>query len=222
MAIPESVDDYLKAIYQLADDDGWVASSRIAARLEIKSSSVTGMLQRLSEVVPAPIEYRRRRGARLTPQGQVRAIEMVRHHRLLELYLHQELGYPLDEVHAEAEKLEHAISETMEDRLAAKLGNPTVDPHGHPIPSKDGKIAEFRGRCLLDIDVGATAQVLSVSDRDPKILSYLCNQGLVPGAELAVAEKAPFEGPVTVQVEGRTNALALGRAVAAQILCAKS
>jgi len=222
MAISESVDDYLKAIYQLADDGGWVTSSRIAARLEINSSSVTGMLQRLSEVVPAPIEYRRRRGARLTAHGQVRAIEMIRHHRLIELYLHRELGYSLDEVHAEAETLEHAISETLEDRLAAKLGHPTTDPHGHPIPSKDGQIHEVSARLLLDVEIGETATVTSVSDRDPAILRYLCAQNVVPGAQLTVSDKAPFDGPVTVVVAGQTQPLALGRNVASLVLCSQS
>ena len=147
---------------------------------------------------------------------------MVRHHRLIELYLHQELGYSLDEVHDEAETLEHAISETLEDRLAPKLGHPTIDPHGHPIPSKEGQIAEVSVRSLLDVEIGETTTVASVSDRDPAILRYSCAQNVAPGARLTVSDKAPFDGPVTVLVEGQTGPLALGRIVASQVLCSAS
>ena len=222
MPISDSVDDYLKALYQLAGEDGWVGTSQIAERLGITSSSVTAMLQRLSEGESPHVEYRKGRGARLTAEGRTRAVEMVRHHRLIELYLHQELGYSLDEVHAEAETLEHAISETFEDRLAAKMGHPTIDPHGHPIPSKDGQIQEISGRSLLDLEIGETATVASVSDRDPAILRYLCAQNVVPGARLTVSDKAPFEGPVTVMLEGQAKPLALGRNVASHVLCSTS
>lgn len=222
MPISDSVDDYLKALYQLADEDGWVSTSQIADRLKITSSSVTAMLQRLSERETPHVEYRKGRGARLTAEGRSRAVEMVRHHRLIELYLHQELGYSLDEVHAEAETLEHAISETLEERLAAKLGHPTTDPHGHPIPSKDGQVEEVSARSLLDVEIGETATVTSVSDRDPAILRYLCAQNVVPGAQLTVSDKAPFDGPVTVVVAGQTQPLALGRNVASLVLCSQS
>ena len=219
MLISDSVDDYLKAIYQLADDDGWAAPSHIAARLGIASSSVTAMIQRLAEGDAAHVEYRKGHGARLTTPGRTRAIEMIRHHRLIELYLHEELGYSLDEVHDEAERLEHAISETLEDRMAAKMGHPTIDPHGHPIPSKDGRIEEVSVRSLLDVELGETATAASVSDRDPAILRYLCAQNIVPGARLTVSDKAPFDGPVTVLVKEQTEPLALGRIVASRVLC---
>lgn len=222
MPISDSVDDYLKALFQLAGEDGWVAPSQIAGRLGIASSSVTAMLQRLGEGETPHIEYWKGRGARLTPEGRARAVEMVRHHRLIELYLHQELGYSLDEVHAEAETLEHAISETLEDRLAAKMGHPTIDPHGHPIPSKDGRIQEVSGRSLIEVGIGETVTVASVSDRDPAILRYLCTQNVVPGASLTVADKAPFDGPVTVVVSGQSKPLALGRNVASNVFCSVS
>jgi len=143
---------------------------------------------------------------------------MVRAHRLLEAYLHRELDYGLDEVHDEAEKLEHAVSERLATRIAAKLGEPTRDPHGHPIPTKDGSIASDSDQSLGDLEVGQTATVASVSDLDREMLRYVCSHGLTPGAKLALIERAPFDGPLHVQVQGPKAPLALGRKVAAVVL----
>jgi DtxR family Mn-dependent transcriptional regulator len=155
----------------------------------------------------------------LTPAGRKIALEIIRHHRLLELYLQQALGYSWDEVHAEAEKLEHVISEDFEDRIAAMLGNPERDPHGDPIPSKDGSMAQPSGQPLSDLQAGQQARVAHVRDDDPALLRYLAEIGIVPDATIVVAKKAPFDGPLHVQVGPKTDspAHALGRHVTDQV-----
>jgi DtxR family Mn-dependent transcriptional regulator len=144
-------------------------------------------------------------------------LEVIRHHRLIELFLHDSLGYRWDEVHDEAEKLEHAISETLEDRIAERLGHPEVDPHGHPIPRKDGTIPKRSEQNLLKLAVGEEAVVSRVSDEDPAILRYLMELEIVPGARVQLTERVPFDGPLILKVEGKQDTRALGPRVAAQI-----
>ena len=153
----------------------------------------------------------------LTERGRLRALEVIRHHRLLELFLHDSLGYSWDEVHAEAEKLEHAISETFEDRIAQKLGDPEIDPHGHPIPRKDGTIPQRNEIPLLDVAVGTETKVSRVSDNDAEILRYLFGLGIVPGAFIEVIERGPFDGPLILRVADQAEGRALGTRVARQI-----
>ena len=181
----ESTDDYLKAILELSGpEDSPVASNALAERLGIRAASVSGMLQKLSVARPSLVRYRRHRGVRLSPLGRTRALEVVRHHRLLERFLHDVLDYSWEEVHEEAERLEHFISEKLEDRIAAKLGYPETDPHGHPIPEKGGAVKKRTETPLSLWACGIPAVVSSVSDRDPKLLRELARLGLRPGAKI--------------------------------------
>lgn len=216
-AISEAIDDYLKAIFEIAGEQGRANTAALAKRLSVAPASVTGMLRKLAEQDPPWISYEKHRGARLTEHGRQRALEVIRHHRLLELFLHDSLGYSWDEVHDEAEKLEHAISETFEERISERLGNPEVDPHGHPIPRKDGTIPERREISLLDLGVKAEATVSRVSDSDPAILRYLSELGIKPGVRLVLTDRGPFDGPLMLRVQGTPENCALGPRVAAEI-----
>ena len=217
MTTTEAVDDYLKAIFEIAGDEGRASTVSLAKRLAVAPASVTGMLRKLAEHQPPWVEYEKHRGARLSASGRLRALEVIRHHRLLELFLHNSLGYSWDEVHAEAEKLEHAISETFEDRIAEKLGNPEIDPHGHPIPRKDGTIPQRAEIPLLELPVGSEATVSRVSDSDPDILRYLFGLGIVPGAALVLSERGPFDGPLFLKVDDAPDVRAIGMRVVKQI-----
>jgi DtxR family Mn-dependent transcriptional regulator len=217
MTVSEAVDDYLKAIFEIGGDSGRASTTALARRLSVAPASVTGMLRKLADDETPWISYEKHRGATLTERGRVRALEVIRHHRLIEKYLHEKLGYSLDEVHDEAERLEHAISEVFEERIAADLGHPEVDPHGHPIPRKDGTIPERREISLLQLEVGQHATVSRVSDSDPDILRYLCDLGIVPGAVVLLTERGPFDGPSMLQVGDSSEIRALGSRVAAEI-----
>ena len=181
----ESTDDYLKAILELSGpDDNSVSSNALAERLGVRAASVSGMLQKLSLARPSFVFYERHHGVRLSSVGRKRALEVVRHHRLLERFLHDVLDYTWEEVHEEAERLEHFISEKLEDRIAAKLGDPETDPHGHPIPEKRGSIKMRRETPLSMWACGIPAVVSSVSDRDPALLRELARLGLKPGVKI--------------------------------------
>lgn len=195
-----AVEDYLKAVYQLSAGDQPVATTAVAAALKVSPAAVTKMLRRLASL--RLVNHSRYRGVRLTPAGRRVALEIVRHHRLLELYLNQALGYPLDRVHAEAEILEHAISEDFEESIDRLLGYPRVDPHGDPIPTRAGSVPKALGAMLADAEVGEKLVVRRVSDTDVDLLRYLVSLGLVPQATLEVTEKLPFGGPVKVRVGG--------------------
>ncbi|MGP8246171.1 MAG: metal-dependent transcriptional regulator [Bryobacteraceae bacterium] len=217
--VSESIDDYLKAIFELSGPAGKAAtSSAIAQRLGISAPSVTGMLQKLSKGGRPCIAYRKHHGARLTGEGRKRALRIVRRHRLVELFLCQVLGYSWDEVHQEAEKLEHFISEKLEDRIAKKLGNPEFDPHGDMIPRKDGILPERQTMPLAEVPPGRSVIVSSVSDRDPEILRYLERIGLTPNRLLVVIDQGPFEGPTSVRLHNEADTRALGPKLAAAIL----
>lgn len=216
--ISHAVEDYLKAIYELAEAAGKVSTSALAERLRVQPGSVTGMLQKLAEGQegqPPLVNYERHKGVTLTRAGRKIALEVIRHHRLIELYLSTALGYDWDQVDAEAEKLEHVISEELEDRISAMLGHPTHDPHGDPIPAKDGSVSPLSQVPLSDVDAGQSARVARVRDDDPALLRYLGELGLVPGAMLTVTDRAPFNGPIHVRVSGGDDAPshALGREV---------
>lgn len=213
----EAVDDYLKAIYELAGEQGRATTAALATKLEVAPASVTGMLRKLAEQSPPWVEYEKHHGARLAGRGRERALEIIRHHRLIESFLHESLGYRWDEVHDEAEKLEHAISETFEERIAEQLGDPEVDPHGHPIPRKDGTIPARREVCLLDLEVGVRAVVSRVSDRDPAMLRYLAELGVRPGVVIELIERSPFDGPLMIRRANSDDVRALGVRVAGEI-----
>ena len=201
------VEDYLKAIYYLQEDAGVVTTSALAERLGIASPSATIMVQKLAQHRPKLVQYERGKGATLTPAGRRIALEVVRHHRLIELYLAEELDYPWDEVHAEAEKLEHVISEEFEDKIAERLGAPMMDPHGDPIPTKEGSVAEPSRLTLSDLEVGQAAQVTRVRDDDPALLRYLTELGISLQTRVVITDRAPFDGPLQVTIGQRSYAL---------------
>lgn len=217
----ESIDDYLKAILELAGNDGGRATSNaLASRLEISAASVTGMLRKLATRRPALIDYKKHHGARLTQEGRRRAMRVIRRHRLMELFLCEVLGFSWDEVHEEAERLEHVMSQKLEDRIAEKLGHPEFDPHGQVIPWKDGTVAGVNAVPLEQLAPGETAVISSVSDRNPEVLRDLGRLGLMPGRLLSVVDQADLEGPIKLQLSakrGRRN-LRLSRNLAQSVL----
>jgi DtxR family Mn-dependent transcriptional regulator len=207
------MEDYLKAIYRLHGEGGQVTMQRLAEELGLSSPSVTNMIKRLHEL--GLVEHSRYRSVALTPAGEKIALRVLRTHRLLELYLTESLGFDWDQVHAEAERLEHHLSDALESRIAAALGHPTRDPHGDPIPAADGSIEVVAATVLADLEPGETAMIRRVSDRDPAALRYLGELGVTPGTPVVVLEKLPFDGPLRVRV-GETEHL-FGRGLAARI-----
>lgn len=213
--LTRSVEDYLKAIYHLSSQGGFAATSDIAASLEVSSPSVSGMVKRLSET--GLIEHVPYRGVQLTAQGRRAALKMIRRHRVLEVYLTQMLGYDWDGVHEEAERLEHAVSDTLIERMAHALGDPRYDPHGAPIPTAEGEIEEADLVPLAEARIGASLELRQVGTEDPARLRYLAEQGLVPGVSLRVTEHQPFNGPTTVSLERGTRII--GRELALLLWC---
>jgi DtxR family Mn-dependent transcriptional regulator len=214
----EAVDDYLKAIFQLSGrPERQVSSTEIAVHLAITAASVTNMLQKLAAQEPPLVAYKKHHGAKLSKAGKKRALEIIRHHRLLETFLHQVLGYPWDEVHQEAERLEHFISERFEERIAAKLGHPEFDPHGHAIPALDGSLPTHEPQILSQLKPGQAAKVASVSDKDPEMLRYLAAQGIRPGVKLTLSEQLPFKGAYQVRIGTSTKLALLSQSLAESI-----
>ena len=202
----EAVEDYAKAIYTLQQRlGGPVSTNALAKRLGVTAASASAMVKRLAE--QGLVAHVRYRGAALTPAGERVALEVLRHHRLLELYLVQELGVPWDRVHPEAEVLEHVLSDELEHRIAAKLGHPTHDPHGDPIPSAERSVDEGETVSLSALAPGAAGILARVSDADDAMLRYLAEQGIAIGDHVEVVERMPFEGPVLVRVGALTHAL---------------
>jgi DtxR family Mn-dependent transcriptional regulator len=192
-----AVEDYAKAIYGLAQQsDGAVTTNALAERLGVTAASASGMCKKLGELgLVTHVPYK---GVELTQAGERVALEIIRHHRLLELYLTKSLDVPWDRVHAEAEVLEHVLSEELEELIAAKLGNPTVDPHGDPIPTVDLTIEERPTEALADLEPRSRAKFVRISDSDPDMLRYLAERGIAPGDAFEVLDKQPFEGPMFV------------------------
>ncbi len=213
-----AVEDYAKAIYVLQEDEGEpVATNALAERLGVTAGSASGMLRRLDGL--GLVTHEPYKGVRLTEAGEQVALEVLRHHRLLELYLAESLGVSWDRVHEEAEVLEHVLSEELEELIAAKLGNPTRDPHGDPIPTRDGHINETATQSLQSLPVGARARFVQVSDSDPSMLRYLSRRGIAPGMSLEVVDKQPFDGPLFVRFDGEVHVLggALARAMQVEV-----
>jgi len=204
--VSTAVQDYAKAIWSIAQrGDEPVSNSAIADRLEVSPASASAMVKRLEAL--GLVTREPYHGVRLTSAGQRVALEVVRHHRLLELYLAEALGMSWDRVHAEAEVLEHAISPELSELIATKLGNPTHDPHGDPIPTRDGEIDEPPTRSLADLAPGDRGVFARVSDSNPDMLRYLSERGIAPGDELELLGREPFGGPLTVRTGGREHAL---------------
>jgi DtxR family transcriptional regulator, Mn-dependent transcriptional regulator len=218
----ESVDNYLKAILALAGpQERLVAGKELADRLHVAPASVTNMLQKLAALPDSPVAYEMRRGARLSAAGKKRALEIVRHHRLLETFLYEVLDYPLEEVHDEAERLEHFISERFEERIDAKLGHPKLDPHGHCIPELDGRMASLEAVPLPDAPGGGPFFVESVEDSDSHILKVLRTSGIRPGARLQVSTRTAA-GHLMVALRGRAVNLPPQHARAVRVRPARS
>ena len=215
--VTEAVGDYLKAIFEIAGEHGKATTTSLAENLLVSPASVSGMLRKLSEADPPLIEYQKHHGARLTKPGRSQAVEVVRRHRLLELFLYSVLNYSWDEVHKEAEKLEHAISETLADRIADALGDPETDPHGHQIPRKDGSLPKRVESSLLQMKVGERAVISMVSDRDSEMLQYLSKRGVLPGATIELIEREPFDGPLMLRINQEKDYRSIGPRLAATI-----
>src|SRR2546423_8805769 len=193
--VSSAVEDYAKAIYALETrGDTAVSTTALAERLSVTAASASSMVKKLAEM--GFVQHEPYRGVRLTSKGVKVALEVLRHHRLLEVYLAEELGVPWDRVHDEAEVLEHVLSEELEALIAAKLGHPTHDPHGDPIPTLDGRIEEIPTTALHDLQPGQSGVFVRVSDSDPEMLRYLAARGIAPGEAFEVVEKQPFDGPL--------------------------
>jgi DtxR family Mn-dependent transcriptional regulator len=206
--LSRSVEDYLKAVYTITERDESASTSALADMLDVQPASVTGMVKRLAEC--GYLEHSRYRGVRLTEDGAREALRIIRRHRILETYLHMHLGYSWDDVHPEAERLEHAASDILIDRMATILEHPSHNPHGAPIPTPSGEIEISDFLTLNDVEPGTSVQIRSVQDEDPARLRYLETLGLVPGVRVTVKERAPFDGPTTVSVGSREDAEVIG------------
>lgn len=216
-SLTRSVEDYLKAIYQLSPEGRPASTSEIAHLLALSPPSVTGMVKRLSE--HGLLEHVPYRGVQLTEDGRRAALRMVRRHRLIEAYLVEFLGYSWDTVHEEAERLEHAVSDTMVERMATALGNPDVDPHGDPIPTADGSIHELSCTPLSDIPVGETVEIHRVHESQPERLRYIASLGLRPGVHVTVLDRQPFDDLVSIDVGGERHVI--GRELGHVLQCAR-
>jgi DtxR family transcriptional regulator, Mn-dependent transcriptional regulator len=213
MELTDAIQDYVKEIYKLQAVGTRVTTSALAGRLGVSPPSATAMVKKLAAL--GLVEHKRYRGALLTPKGEKVALEVIRHHRLLEQYLSQTLGLPIDALHDEADRLEHALSEELEAHIDRTLGYPTHDPHGDPIPGPDLKLVVSQAMPLSALEPGAKATVSRVPDGDGELLRYLSELKLTPGRRIEVREAAPFEGPLTVRVAGADHAIS--RELAARI-----
>jgi DtxR family Mn-dependent transcriptional regulator len=209
----QAIQDYLKVIYKLTDNGNPASTNDIAHELKVAPASVTNMLKRLAEM--NLVEYLAYKGVQLSESGRRIALEILRHHRLIELYLMQALGYPWDKIHDEAERLEHHISEEFEDRIAEFLGHPDYDPHGDPIPGKDGNLPPAFTDPLTSTPVGCSATIRRVADSDPELLRYCAAHKLVPGTRITIVEKSPVNQTINIMLENQI--IVLGESAAKQI-----
>lgn len=222
LELSPAFEDYLKAIYDLTtgapgQGGGERASTlQIAERMAVRPASVTGMLQRLATFNPPLVDYQKHYGVTLTPAGRQAALEVVRHHRLLETYLHQKLGYSWDEVHAEADRLEHVLSEALEERIAVALGDPDYDPHGEPIPSRELHLPQASHLRLSELRPGQQAVIERVELSEPEALRYLGRLGLLPEACLSVLAFSPVDGNLQIRVNEQ-EAITLGPRITERI-----
>jgi DtxR family transcriptional regulator, Mn-dependent transcriptional regulator len=216
--ISSAVEDYAKAIYALeALGPATVTTTAIAERMGVTAASASGMVRKLCEL--DLVSHEPYKGVQLSPKGARVALEVIRHHRLLELYLAEDLGVPWDRVHDEAEVLEHVLSEELEELIAAKLGNPTHDPHGDPIPTRDGLMPDEPTVSLQALGAGDCGRFVRISDSDPEMLRYLAARGIAPGDDFEVIEKQPFDGPVFASFAGEVHVLggSLARAMRVEL-----
>jgi DtxR family Mn-dependent transcriptional regulator len=215
--LTDSIQDYLKAIYGLTIDGSPASTSALAEYLNVKPASVTGMLQRLAAAKTPLLTYRKHRGVVLTPEGQRAALEVIRHHRLLETYLQQTLGYTWDEVHDEADRLEHVISEDLEKRIDSTLGNPARDPHGEPIPTRDLSMPVTADTPLNDLRAGQSATLRRVRPSSPELLRYLDELGLLPGTRIEILDYSALDHNLRLRIHGKDETIVLGFEITSQI-----
>jgi DtxR family Mn-dependent transcriptional regulator len=215
--LSDTVEDYLKIIYHLSNGEGLVSTGQIAAELAVSPASVTDMVQRLALENPPLLDYRKHQGVALTEFGTKAALETIRHHRLLELFLHEVLGFSWDKVHEEAERLEHVISEEFEERVAAVLGDPQRGLHGEPIPSRNLEMPDQDCCNLQDLRQNQRGRIQEVNDDDPGLLRYLASLGLVPGVEFDVIDYSPYDENLHIRITDEKENLVLGTNVTRQI-----
>ncbi len=219
--LTQSIQDYLKHIYELNEHGNTASTNDLATRLNIAPASVTGMLQRLASSKPPLVVYKKHQGVTLTKAGEKAALEVIRHHRLLEAFLVSTLGYSWDEVHHEADKLEHVISEDFEARMAEALGHPTRDPHGELIPTVDLTMPSDESQPLASLRTDETAVVKRVADDDPALLRHLHEIGVIPEVKLTVKNVSELDGNLTIKVEGQKSNIVLGSAITNQVFVEK-
>ncbi|MBN2500776.1 MAG: metal-dependent transcriptional regulator [Anaerolineales bacterium] len=216
----QSTEDYLKAIYEITLYEERASTTQLAEYLDITPASITGMIQKLSTQSPPLVEYQKHRGVTLTPQGQKVALETLRHHRLLELFLHDILGYPWDEVDEEAERLEHVISEKFEERIAAVLGNPDLDPHGDPIPASDLSVPKVSRIRMSSLQPGQAAVITRVNDTDANLLRYLGKLGLYLNTRFTVTDYSEFDQNLSIKINDQDKTIVLGPGITENIFVA--
>jgi DtxR family Mn-dependent transcriptional regulator len=214
--LTQSIQDYLKHIFELNEAGTPASTNDLAARLGVRPASVTGMMQKLASTEPPLVDYQKHQGVTLTPEGERAALEVLRHHRLLESWLVHSLGYSWDEVHEEACRLEHVISEDFEARMAAALGNPSRDPHGDPIPSAELVIPDDDACPLSSLRPTQQAIILRVTDEDPALLRYLGERGLIPGARFEISSYSSFDNNLTITIDSQPP-IVLGLAITSKI-----
>lgn len=216
--LSDTVEDYLKTIYKLSGDQSRVGTGQIAEILSVSPASVTVMVQRLAAEVPPLLDYAKHKGVALTEEGRRAALEIIRHHRLLELFLHEVLGYSWDQVHAEADRLEHVISEEFEERVADVLGNPARGLHGEPIPSRSLVMPDSYTSFLQEMRPNQHGRIREVNDDDPGLLRFLESRGIVPGVEFQVLDYSVYDDNIRLKLEGSSEEIVLGASVTSQVL----
>ena len=208
--LTHTIEDYLKAIFEITQSNKRASTNQIAAQLGVKPASVTGMIKKLAQTDPPLLEYQSHQGVLLTSEGEKIALEIIRHHRLLELFLHQILGYEWDQVHDEADRLEHVISEEFEERIAEALGHPRHDPHGDPIPNRDLTLPERSTMSLSDMRPGQKVIIMQVNNEDPDLLRYLSDCGITPNTDLIVKQFSHYDENLSLQISGQDELVVLG------------
>lgn len=214
----QAEEDYLKIIYEMTREDQRAGTNQIARAMGVSAASATGMVQKLASQEPPLVDYQKHRGVTLTRQGKLAALEIIRHHRLIETFLHEKLGYGWDEVHEEADRLEHVISEELEERISLSLGDPAFDPHGDPIPDREFQMPRQKGRPLDQLNAGDQAVVIRIDNEDPALLRYLLSIGLIPQQKIKIRSVSPFDGIQQIEVSGRDEPAALGPSITRRII----
>ncbi|MCW2949576.1 MAG: iron (metal) dependent repressor, DtxR family [Thermoleophilia bacterium] len=210
-----AIEDYVKAIWLIAERGELTSGQAIATQLGVSQASVSGMIRKLDDL--GLVEHEAYRPVQLTEKGRLVALEVVRHHRLIELFLSEALGMSWDRIHAEAEILEHHISEELEDLIAAKLGHPEFDPHGHPIPARDGRVPALSATPVATLRVGSRGVLRQVRDETPEVLRFLAERSITVGSRLEIVDQSPHAGTTTLRVEGITEQVTIGHALARHI-----